>query len=158
MNISFSIETPDRNRLDPSVQSLLDAACQALDQAYAPYSGFRVAASLRLSDGRILTGTNQENASYPVGICAERVAISAVNSIAPGAIVESMAIAYRPSGGVVALAALHGVRGSGFAQINPTGGGRPRASAVAKTGHDVGRGARREHGLGPWRRGRRPKR
>jgi len=99
MKISFSIETLDRNRLDPSVQSLLDAACQALDQAYAPYSGFRVAASLRLSDGRILTGTNQENASYPVGICAERVAISAVNSIAPGAIVESMAIAYRPSVG-----------------------------------------------------------
>lgn len=99
MITSVSIESLDRSRLDPLVQSLLDAACSALDQAYAPYSGFRVAASLRLGDGRIFTGTNQENASYPVGICAERVAISIANSIAPGVVVASMAIAYRPSVG-----------------------------------------------------------
>ena len=58
-----------------------------------------MAAAARLANGQIVTGTNQENASYPVGICAERVALSAINSIAPGARILEMVVTYRPSSG-----------------------------------------------------------
>ena len=53
--------------------ALLQAAKQAVSNAYAPYSGFNVGAAAKLSDGAIVTGSNQENASFPVGMCAERV-------------------------------------------------------------------------------------
>ncbi len=60
---------------------LLKAAAQVLPNAYAPYSGYKVAAAVRTSSGRIYTGTNVENASYGLSMCAERVAIfSAVAS------------------------------------------------------------------------------
>jgi cytidine deaminase len=99
MNIQVPIEVVERAELSASQRELLEQAIGALGHAHAPYSGFRVAAAVRLADGHIVTGTNQENASYPIGICAERVALSAVNSIAPGARVLEMAVTYRPSSG-----------------------------------------------------------
>ena len=54
---------------------LLQAALESAAKAYAPYSRFRVGAALRLEDGSIVCGNNQENASYPQGLCAERVAL-----------------------------------------------------------------------------------
>lgn len=51
------------------------AALEVADRAYAPYSQFRVGAALRLASGRIVTGSNQENAAYPSGLCAERTAL-----------------------------------------------------------------------------------
>jgi len=99
MNIQVPIEVVERAKLSASQRELLEQAIGALAHAHAPYSGFRVAAAVRLADGHIVTGTNQENASYPVGICAERVALSVVNSIAPGARVLEMAVTYRPSSG-----------------------------------------------------------
>ena len=62
---------------DPeTVQSLISMAEQILPLAYAPYSGFHVAAALLCKDGTVYTGCNVENASYPAGICAERTAVS----------------------------------------------------------------------------------
>jgi cytidine deaminase len=62
------------NELTETHQSLLDAAKQAQQKAYAPYSGFSVGAALLLEGGIIISGNNQENAAYPSGLCAERVA------------------------------------------------------------------------------------
>lgn len=55
---------------------LIRAAYAAADQAYAPYSKFRVGAAVLLEDGTVITGSNQENISYPLTVCAERVALN----------------------------------------------------------------------------------
>lgn len=73
---------------------LLVEARNATRQSYAPYSHFYVAAAARLSNGKVVTGTNQENASFPVGICAERVLLSSVSSFYPGVPIETIAISY----------------------------------------------------------------
>ena len=74
--------------------NLLAQARAVTQQAYAPYSNFKVGAAALLGDGTIVTGTNQENASYPVGICAERVLLSAVASQFANAGIITMAISY----------------------------------------------------------------
>src|SRR5437870_10687359 len=66
--------------LDLDDQRLVDNALRASAHAYAPYSGFAVGAAVRTRDGKIVVGSNLENASYPLGICAEVSAISAANS------------------------------------------------------------------------------
>ena len=73
---------------------LLAEARKITGNAYAPYSRFRVGAAARLQNGIILTGTNQENASFPAGLCAERVLLSAAVSAYPGVPVESIAVSY----------------------------------------------------------------
>ncbi|MEP6844484.1 MAG: cytidine deaminase [Panacibacter sp.] len=74
--------------------ALLKMARDATATAYAPYSHFHVGAAAQLNNGSFIKGTNQENASYPVGICAERVLLSAVASLHPGTTVETMAVSY----------------------------------------------------------------
>lgn len=64
-------------------RSLLEEARAVRESAYAPYSRFRVAAAIEADDGRVFTGVNVENASHPVGMCAERVALGA--AVAQGA-------------------------------------------------------------------------
>jgi cytidine deaminase len=62
--------------------------------AYAPYSRFRVGALALMEDNSKIHGTNQENASYPIGLCAERVLLAAVSSIAPDQKIKTLAISY----------------------------------------------------------------
>ncbi len=88
----------DRNTLDPSERELIDKATEAAMKAYAPYSGFFVGAAIRLSDGRIVTGSNQENAAYPSGLCAERVAAFAAGSNFPEQKMLTIAISARKKG------------------------------------------------------------
>ena len=85
---------PDFNTLRPADALLLEAARKATGDAYAPYSKFRVGAAVRLINGQILTGSNQENASFPAGICAERVTLSAVSAAFPGIAITDLALTY----------------------------------------------------------------
>ena len=82
---SFNYEVyPSSDELQEADKDLLKAARETTKKAYAPYSNFLVGAVARMKNGKLVEGTNQENASYPVGICAERVLISAASSIFPG--------------------------------------------------------------------------
>jgi cytidine deaminase len=67
-------KTSDLSKLDRGTMELLIAAAEAREHAYVPYSHFAVGAALRTRDGKIYTGCNIENASYPAGNCAERTA------------------------------------------------------------------------------------
>jgi cytidine deaminase len=71
---------------------LIADAEKAANLAYAPYSGFKVGVTMRLQTGNQVVGSNQENASFPVGICAERVALANLSSQYPGASIETVAI------------------------------------------------------------------
>lgn len=77
---------------------LISRAEAALAHAYAPYSHFHVATAILLSNGEIITGTNQENAAYPAGMCAERVALFAAAALHPGQTIRKMAVVARKSG------------------------------------------------------------
>ncbi len=77
---------------------LLNAAYEAVETAFAPYSKFKVGAAARLSNGQIVKGSNQESASYPVGICAERTLLNSIGSQHPKETITAMAISYIPNG------------------------------------------------------------
>ncbi|CAN5755198.1 cytidine deaminase [soil metagenome] len=98
--ISFAIqELENHDMLNEADSRLVQKARDTTANAYAPYSGFRVAAAGRLKDGTIVTGTNQENASYPVGICAERTLLSAISSLYTNIAIDTIAITYNNPGG-----------------------------------------------------------
>ncbi|WP_445737651.1 cytidine deaminase [Mariniflexile sp.] len=78
--------------LPKDVMSLMKKAFEARDKAYAPYSNFNVGAAILLENGEIITGNNQENASYPSGLCAERTAIYYAGSQYPEVKIVKMAI------------------------------------------------------------------
>jgi len=80
------------DELEEEDASLLASAKRALKNAYAPYSNFKVAAAVLMADGKVVTGTNQENAAFPVGICAEGTALSAVSSLYPDTAIRKIAI------------------------------------------------------------------
>lgn len=89
MEVYDSVE--DMKRKDAQ---LLEMAREETKNAYAPYSNFRVAAVASLLNGQIVKGTNQENASYPAGICAERVLLSTAASLFPEVGIATIAISY----------------------------------------------------------------
>jgi cytidine deaminase len=78
---------------------LLNEARAVTKNAYAPYSHFRVGAVARLENGQTVSGTNQENASFPVGICAERVLLSTASSLYPGIAIDTLAVSYHNENG-----------------------------------------------------------
>jgi cytidine deaminase len=82
------------DEMAPADADLLRQAREVTAQAYAPYSHFHVGAVALLANGQTVSGTNQENASYPVGICAERVLLSVAASLYPGVPIQTMAISY----------------------------------------------------------------
>lgn len=73
-------------------QKLLQEAAKSASRSYAPYSEFHVGAAVLLENGKIVCGSNQENAAYPAGLCAERVALFYANSQYPGVAVKALAI------------------------------------------------------------------
>ena len=81
--------------LDTESKYLVHKAKEATQHAYAPYSRFLVGAAVLLEDGTVVTGTNQENAAYPSGMCAERVALFTVSSLHPEAIIKKIAVVAR---------------------------------------------------------------
>lgn len=78
--------------LPQDIQELMQQAVAIRKKAYAPYSKFRVGAALLLDNGKVVLGSNQENAAYPSGLCAERVAIFQAGAIYPDAKIVKMAI------------------------------------------------------------------
>lgn len=89
----------DIDALDTEFQHLIHKAKEALGKAYAPYSKFHVGAALLLENGTVITGSNQENAAYPSCMCAERVALYAVASLHPGAVITKVAVVARKKSG-----------------------------------------------------------
>ncbi|UAB79877.1 cytidine deaminase [Marixanthomonas sp. SCSIO 43207] len=83
------------SELPQDIQKLMNKAQEAREDAYAPYSHFRVGAALILNTGEIITGNNQENAAFPSGLCAERVAIFYAGATNPNATIHAMAITAR---------------------------------------------------------------
>ena len=79
--------------LTDSDKRLIEAAIEATKRSYAPYSHFHVGAAAMLDDGTIVTGSNQENAAYPSGLCAERTALFHAGSEYPDKAVTTLAIA-----------------------------------------------------------------
>ncbi|WP_407985657.1 cytidine deaminase [Pontixanthobacter gangjinensis] len=102
---------------DTNDQSLIAAAREAAQQSYSPYSNFAVGAALRFADGSVVTGTNIENASYGLALCAETIAVS-----------KAMADGVR--GGLLAVA----VTGPGDDPITPCGRCRQVLNELAQLG------------------------
>ena len=96
--ISFSIKCCDLDELDESDRVLIEAAREMTTTSYSPYSHFQVGAAIRLSDGRVFRGSNQENAVFPVGLCAERTAFFAAGANAPDVPPVAIAIAAQTEG------------------------------------------------------------
>jgi cytidine deaminase len=98
----FSIrytEYKSQKEMTGQENELIKEAKQAAQNAYAPYSGFKVGAAVLLENGKIITGNNQENAAYPSGLCAERVALFYANANYPDIAVKVVAIcAYNKNG------------------------------------------------------------
>ena len=81
--------------LPETIFSLMEAAIEAREKAYAPYSDFYVGAAILLDNGETISGSNQENASYPSGLCAERTAIYYAGATYPTAQIKAIAISAR---------------------------------------------------------------
>jgi cytidine deaminase len=91
INTTFSVfET--KFDLPQEIQTLMEQAISIRKNAYAPYSKFRVGCAILLDNGKIVLGSNQENAAYPSGLCAERVAIFQAGSLYPSSKILKMVI------------------------------------------------------------------
>ncbi len=87
------MEYESLDQLDAEDKALAQAAIEATALSYAPYSGFNVGAAVMFEDGEMIKGSNQENAAYPSGICAERTALFYASSSRPDVAITALAIA-----------------------------------------------------------------
>ncbi|MGN1212265.1 MAG: cytidine deaminase [Candidatus Cryptobacteroides sp.] len=92
INISYC-EYASADEMEPADRELVEAAVRATGGSYAPYSNFNVGAAVRLADGGIFCGSNQENAAFPSGLCAERTAMFYASAACPDTAMVSIAIA-----------------------------------------------------------------
>lgn len=100
--ITLHIDSLSLDELSSDERELVEQARLATYSSYAPYSRFYVGAAIRLSDGTIVTGSNQENAAFPSGMCAERTAAYHAHSAYPDRDFAMIAIAARDHGGDIA--------------------------------------------------------
>lgn len=98
LTLTSIIKVAQYDELTTDDRELLDAAKEMTSHSYAPYSNFHVGAAVRLGNGMIVTGSNQENAAYPSGLCAERTTLFFANSQYPDQPVKALAIAARTNG------------------------------------------------------------
>lgn len=92
-------DDPDELQADDA--ALLHEAGAALGKSYSPYSGFKVGAAAVLDNGAVVSAANQENAAYPLCLCAEMALLGAVSSAHPSAIIHTLAITVKSGGKVV---------------------------------------------------------
>ncbi len=97
INISYT-EYSSINELECADRELLECAIEATSTSYAPYSSFNVGAAVRLSNGEIVSASNQENAAYPSGLCAERTALFYAHAKYPDTAVQAIALAAKQNG------------------------------------------------------------
>jgi len=97
----FVYEYKTLSELPDEDQKLVNAAREAAKSAYAPYSGFSVGAAIKLASGKIVKGNNQENAAFPTGLCAERVALFYANATYPKVSVKTIAVTASNHEGIV---------------------------------------------------------
>lgn len=95
LTITSIIKVYTFDELNKTDQDLMTSAMEATTRSYAPYSNFSVGAAALLANGIVVTGTNQENAAYPSGLCAERTTLFYANSQYPDQPVLTLAIAAR---------------------------------------------------------------
>lgn len=95
MNINYTVHNPIEGLASQDME-LVERARKACDGSYAPYSGFRVGAAVRLEDGSMHSASNQESEVFPEGMCAERALLYYVGANSAGRKVMAMAIASRP--------------------------------------------------------------
>lgn len=93
------IQECQMDELSAEDRQLVEQAIEATRRSYAPYSHFRVGAAVRLENGEIVIGCNQENAAYPSGLCAERTALFAAGAQYPDVPVRVLAVAARGTDG-----------------------------------------------------------
>lgn len=101
IDISIIIQSCQLDELSLRDRELVQAALAATENAYARYSRFYVGAALRLENGKVVIGANQENAAFPSGLCAERTAVFAAQANYPDSPIEALAVAGRNENGVL---------------------------------------------------------
>ena len=99
LNLHIHVLVKTEDELTPQEVKLLDEARRATYRSYAPYSHFSVGAAVELADGTIVSGSNQENAAYPSGLCAERTAVFYANSRYPDQPIRRICIVARDTKG-----------------------------------------------------------
>ncbi len=95
LNLNIPVKIVSLDELNEKEKSLVELAKDATFRSYAPYSKFKVGAAIALSNGEVIVGSNQENAAYPSGTCAERSACFYAHAKYPEAAFEAIAIAAR---------------------------------------------------------------